>query len=110
VNGDGVVNDGDIDAFVAGWLYMQEIGDINSLRKGDLNQDGTTNLFDWQILRVNHPNGPSLNLGSFLNVPEPVTGVLAFVGYVATMVAGRADSHRRRRYGKPLFCIDINKG
>ncbi len=73
VDGDGDVDDDDIADFVSGWLFMQEFGDINSLRKGDLNQDGITNLFDWQILRANHPSGASLRLGEYLVVPEPST-------------------------------------
>ena len=79
LNGDYLVNDSDIFAFAAGWLHMQEFGDIESLRKGDLNQDGNTDLFDWQILRVNHPNGPALNLATYLAVPEPATESLALV-------------------------------
>lgn len=95
VNGDGVVNDGDISAFVAGWLYKQEFGDINSLRKGDLNQDGTTDLFDWQILRVNHPDGPSLSLASYLHVPEPTAGMLVAIVILNVLIGGRFPSWRR---------------
>ena len=83
VNGDGAVNDDDIVDFIAGWLHMQEAGDINSLRKGDLNQDGITNLFDWQILRANYTGSGSLNLADYLastEIPEPTSVALVLLG------------------------------
>jgi hypothetical protein len=96
VNGDNVVDDDDIIAFAAGWLHMQQFGDIDSLRKGDLNQDGKTNLFDWQILRLNHPDGPSLNLASYLAVPEPATWILSSLLLWGTLLNDRVWSQNRR--------------
>jgi glucose/arabinose dehydrogenase len=84
INGDGIVNgtgtgdpsSDDVAAFVAGWLHTQAMGDIHSRQRGDLDQNGVTDLFDWAILRSFHPDGPGLNLGALLAVPEPSVFVL----------------------------------
>jgi hypothetical protein len=85
VNRDGVVDDDDIVAFVAGWRQQKlfegahntlTVGDWETWGWGDMNLDGRVNYSDWFILRANHPNGSGLVLGDWLNgnaVPEPST-------------------------------------
>ena len=109
VNGDGVVNgDGfgdpasdDVAFFVEHWLDQNvvdgfAIGDLNSRTQlADLNFSGTTNLFDWAILRANHADGDSLNLFAILNgqrVPEPSSACLGLL--VAVLFGGRTVRRR----------------
>lgn len=99
VNGDGLVNgDGsgapgvdDVTFFVDHWLDQNVVdgivvGDLDTRTlNADLNFSGTTNLFDWAILRANHENGNALDLASLLaarSVPEPSTaaGLLLILG------------------------------
>ena len=82
VNGDGsgLPEDDDVSAFIAGWLNEEETAGIVSWQLGDLNQDAITDLFDWTILRANHPNGPSLSLSALLGVPEPSILVFLLTG------------------------------
>jgi hypothetical protein len=95
VNFDGVVSgDGsgpaatdDVRAFIENWMSTNlvngvKVGDWNSRQQGDLNFDGTVDLFDFAMLRDAHPDGPSLNLAALLAsqaVPEPGSAVLTLV-------------------------------
>ena len=77
VNG---VATGDLAEMVANWGYTQDSGDVISWTKGDLNQDGTTNLHDFVILR--DALGGSISTSEFASlvavaVPEPNSAVLA---------------------------------
>ena len=51
-NGAGAWATDDVTAFVQGWLHEQADGDILSWKKGDLNQDGITDLNDFALLRT----------------------------------------------------------
>ncbi|MEX2170999.1 MAG: hypothetical protein WD851_16895 [Pirellulales bacterium] len=51
-NGAGAWAADDVTAFVQGWLYEQAEGDILSWKRGDLNQDGITDLNDFALLRT----------------------------------------------------------
>ncbi|QDU58705.1 PEP-CTERM sorting domain-containing protein [Aeoliella mucimassa] len=85
-DGTGGAND-DIAAFIANWQTEQvigdlRVGDLNSYGLGDFNMDGIVDLFDWDIIRTNHVNAASLNLGELLSgqsVPEP-SSILLLVG------------------------------
>lgn len=98
VNLDGVVTgDGtgdwasdDVTAFIEGWGWDQDDADIVSWKKGDLNQDGITNLLDFVELRSSLPGATaaSLNLQHLLAggnagtaVPEPSS--IAILGLTA---------------------------
>lgn len=60
INLDGIVSgtgtgawaSDDVTAFVQGWLYEQAQADILTWKKGDLNQDGITDLADFALLRT----------------------------------------------------------
>jgi hypothetical protein len=98
VNQDGALNAADVTAFVAGWksenrVNNVRVGDINTIRDGDLNFDGITNLRDVAILRSAQAAAglPALDLNS-LGVPEPST--------LAVTVSLVALALRRRR-GRP---------
>ncbi|MGI9455006.1 MAG: PEP-CTERM sorting domain-containing protein, partial [Aeoliella sp.] len=62
------------------------VGDITTRALGDFDFDGFIGLADWHILRINHENGASLNLGELLAgnpVPEPASyapAIIALVG------------------------------
>src|SRR4029078_3348448 len=56
VTNDGLLNQADKDAFVAGWMHQQlvngiQIGDMVSRGQGDLNLDGITNIQDLLIIQ-----------------------------------------------------------
>lgn len=79
INFDGVLDSADVDAFVAGWRSDRpgpNVGDYDTLMKGDLDFDGDTDLRDWFVLRSLNPSiVPSLS-ELLAAVPEPSTAVL----------------------------------
>ena len=101
INIDGAVNSLDVSAFVEGWLHSQSEGDISSWQKGDLNQDGTTSLADFFLLREALPEEQVRLLTSAvaaLTVPEPSSLLLLSI---AAALALRA---RNKNYqATPLF-------
>lgn len=88
VNQDGVVSgDGtgpaesdDITALILGWGTMGHATPLERIMHGDLNLDGRTNLADWHILRINHPDGGLPDFAArFANrpsVPEPSSAAM----------------------------------
>ncbi len=76
-NGTGPAESDDVKAFIQGWRYTQASPNIDSWKKGDLNQDATTNFADFLLLR--EALGVDLALGDLIGgtVPEPSTGLLA---------------------------------
>lgn len=105
VNFDGVVDEGDVDAFVAGWnkekilqasLNEFAIGDWETLGWGDLNLDGRVDLVDAvaldQALTANGAAGLDFSrLGT--SVPEPTTLMLVVVGAVLILSGRRICFH-----------------
>jgi hypothetical protein len=83
VNQDNVLNPADVTAFLAGWKFRNvvngvQVGDINTIEKGDLDFDGIVGLKDVRLLRQAlgsaGVSGAGLNA---LGVPEPSAIVLA---------------------------------
>lgn len=80
---------GDLADMIANWGYTQASGDVVSWTKGDLNQDGTTNLHDFVMLR--DALGGTISTSELATlvavaVPEPTSAFLALalsVGLVA---------------------------
>lgn len=102
ISGDGTGNwaTDDVTAFLDGWGYEQSAGDIFSWKRGDLNQDGITDLSDFLLLRsgFHQTSGTSLSLATLLgtsstNIPEPSALVLLAGGTLA-LLAGRRLRHR----------------
>lgn len=81
----GDPDQGDIDAFVAGWLSDNgyPLGDLASYGKGDMDFDGDTDLTDAYLLheQLVAVGGPSL-FGA-LGVPEPSSIALLLLGSIA---------------------------
>ena len=83
VSGDGTgsVETDDLAAFIAGWKHEQATADVISWTKGDLTQDGVTDLNDFALLRNAFNGGVSVSQLSTLlagtAVPEPATAALA---------------------------------
>ena len=78
---------GDIDAFVAGWLSDNEhgIGGLGSYASGDMDFDGDTDLDDAFLLHTELANtgGPSLFAALGGAVPEPSSAILLLLGSIA---------------------------
>ena len=106
VSGDGTGSweDDDVVAFIAGWGHQQASGDIFSWKRGDLNQDGMTDLTDFLLLRdgINGVTGAELHLATLLGgpdataVPEPSAVLLSAMG-VFSLLAWRLGFRHRLR-------------
>jgi len=102
ITNDGVLNQSDKNAFVAGWMDQKlvngiRVGDLSTYGAGDLNFDGITNVFDLATF-LNALTGagvPAFTPAEIaaLGVPEPSTALLLVLGAVAM----RATSRGRRR-------------
>ncbi|MCA9187254.1 MAG: PQQ-dependent sugar dehydrogenase [Pirellulaceae bacterium] len=100
VNLDGVVaGDGtgdaaidDVTAFLIGWGTTGHDGPNEQWTHGDMDLDGETGLFDWHILRTNHPAGSALELDVLLAgriVPEPQTLIAASFAFAVFLMRRR---------------------
>lgn len=86
VSGDGTGTwaTDDVAALIEGWGFSHASADIFSWKRGDLNQDGLTNLDDFLLLRsgLNPQVAAQLNLNQLLSsaglsIPEPSSALLA---------------------------------
>ena len=95
INFDGVLDSGDVTAFVAGWRSDRagpNAGDYATLMNGDLDLDGDTDLKDWFVLRSLNPT-LTVTLGELLaGVPEPSTALLCVSSLLACSLARRRTS------------------
>jgi hypothetical protein len=104
VTNDGILNQADKDAFIAGWMDRRlingiQIGDMVSRGQGDLNLDGITNIHDLLIFQnalssagLGAITAAELAAGS---VPEPTTAILIVFAAVTSPLF--RCSRRRRR-------------
>ncbi|QDU58694.1 sulfatase-like hydrolase/transferase [Aeoliella mucimassa] len=92
VNLDGELNQLDVDAFIAGWLYQQPVPDVGSYKKGDLNLDGIVDRADWRLLRQAFLDA-NLPAPQFTpnQVPEPVS-LLQILGGISVGLVMRKCS------------------
>jgi hypothetical protein len=104
VNQDGLVNSVDVNDLVAGWFKEKRVnnvrvGDKLTIRQGDLNFDGITNLADvFQLhnaLLAGTGSGFDFSLLPGANVPEPGTITLALP--LLALWAARRGSRPRPR-------------
>ena len=99
MNFDGVKNQADINAFIAGWRSSNaasilgtgpKFGDYVTLGKGDLDLDGDTDIADWGRLRTVFAGVGSIVMPSAaqlgLAVPEPGTVGLLLIAMIAATV------------------------
>ncbi|WP_146444719.1 hypothetical protein [Botrimarina colliarenosi] len=90
VNG---VATGDLGILVDNWLYQSGEADVHSWMRGDLNQDGQTDLLDFVLMR--EALGGSISSSSFAqliaaqSVPEPGAVLLAALALGAAMPGRR---------------------
>jgi len=80
VTNDGLLNQADKDAFIAGWLHRRlvngiQIGDMVSRGQGDLNLDGITNIQDLLLIQnaLSGAGVGTISAQDLLGVPEPTT-------------------------------------
>ena len=90
VTNDGVLNQADKDAFIAGWMDRRlvngiQIGDMASRAQGDLNLDGITNISDLLLLQNALPGAGlgAITAAELSGVPEPATAVLLLMTALA---------------------------
>ncbi|MBN1854671.1 MAG: hypothetical protein JW829_18205, partial [Pirellulales bacterium] len=90
VNQDNLLNDSDIDAFVAGWKHKNlvnniAVGDLNTITMGDLNWNGITELGDAFILHeaLLEAGMGGLDFRLLSGVPEPASCLLLLVAMPA---------------------------
>ena len=111
INFDGVRNQADITAFIAGWRSSNattvlgngpKFGDYVTLGKGDLDLDGDTDIDDWVRLRAFFAgSGASLPSLSDLGVPEPGSAALALAAVIAIVL--------KRRGARVKFAPRVNE-
>ena len=94
--GPGDNDGGDIDAFVAGWMSQQlingvPVGDLKSLKNGDVNFDGITDLADLaKIRQLNAPFAAAIATAlEATAVPEPQS-LLIGLTFSISMLAARS--------------------
>jgi len=102
---DGNVDDDDVTAFIAGWRMEKSfrgahgtvrVGDFETWKWGDIDQDGRVGFSDWHDLRAAHPNGALLDLGALLesaSVPEPTSFGLLLLGVASSGLVARRKRH-----------------
>jgi hypothetical protein len=99
VNQDGTLTQADVNDFILGWLKEKtvnnvRVGDMTTIRNGDLNFDGITNLADAHLLNqaLLVATGQGLDYG-LLGVPEPSSLGLCIVAALAAL--GRRRGRKR---------------
>jgi len=106
VNQDNVVDQLDVQAFVAGWLSAGHAGNFQKYTHGDLNLDGITDLFDVYILHQalragGQASGFPFELLNSPTVPEPQTAALLLVGLGMALAGSRTLGRHQRRPPPP---------
>lgn len=100
-DGTGTWESDDVTALIEGWGWDQNDADVISWKKGDLNQDGRTNLLDFVELRSALPaaTAASLNLEQLLSgggggtaVPEPSSMVILGLSGASLLLWRRLQS------------------
>ena len=102
VNQDGSLTAADVTDFVDGWLTEKRVngvrvGDMTTIRDGDLNFDGITDLADAHLLNqaLLVATGQGLDFG-LLPVPEPSTAAMAATLFAFAGAAPAAGEPRQR--------------
>jgi hypothetical protein len=112
INFDGVKNQADVTAFVAGWRSTNattiigagpKFGDYVTLGKGDLDLDGDTDIDDWMRLRsvfagaagISMPTAAQLGLA----VPEPSAVTFALLASLGMTFRARRGASAGRNSG-----------
>lgn len=96
----------DVTAFIQGWNWQQPQPNVESWKKGDINQDGITNVADYFLMRnalaASGAGSGSSALAGLLTsgggVPEPASLALVVASLLGTL------GFRRCRYEKYPLC------
>ena len=86
VDQDGIVGQSDYDAWSnnVGFDNGLGVGDFSTLFRGDVDQNGSINFFDFQIIRTE-----ATAAGNAIGVPEPTSQVLLMVAALAVLTLRR---------------------
>jgi hypothetical protein len=89
VTNDGMLNQADKDAFIAGWMDRRiiggiQVGDLVSRGQGDLNLDGITNIQDLLVFQnaLSGAGMATITAADLQGVPEPSTMLLMLAALV----------------------------
>lgn len=91
VTQDGIVDQADYDQWSAnvGFNNDQGVGDVSTLFRGDVDQNGRVDFYDFQIIR-----DLAAESANAITIPEPSTGLMAMFAVLGGMLFRRS---RRRR-------------
>lgn len=86
VDQDGLVGQSDYDAWSVnvGFNNGLGVGDFSTLFRGDVDQNGSINFFDFQIIRTE-----ALAAGNAIAVPEPTSQILLAISALAVLTLRR---------------------
>lgn len=101
---DGVLNQADKNAFIAGWLDERIVGgvrvaDLASYKQGDINFDGITDIADLAIFQgaLSGAGIGAITAAELQGVPEPSTALLLLVAVFGSACISRRHSDQIRR-------------
>lgn len=94
VDNNGILEEADKTAFIAGWMNENlvndiRVGDLNSLGDGDLNYDGITDIYDLVIMQAVLPVAglSTITTAELSGVPEPASVTLLLITAILTPTA-----------------------
>ena len=101
VTNDGLLNQADKDAFIAGWMDRRlvngiQVGDLTSRGQGDLNLDGITNIQDLLVFQnaLSSAGMAAITAAELQGVPEPSTAMLLIFSAAVISLLGRRTSRQ----------------
>ena len=80
------INSADLDDFVAGWGTDENEHNIETWKRGDLDLDGDTDLYDFALLRRAYP--AASQIAGLLGIPEPSSFLLVALGGICAIGIG----------------------
>ena len=96
IDQDGDLDEADKSDFITGWLSENlvggfPVGDINTIRSGDLNFDGITDLRDLALIQaaLRDAQMAPISASDLAGVPEPAGLMMALLGMLALMATRR---------------------
>jgi len=102
---DNLVTLADVTAFAANWKYRKvingvQVGDLETVAKGDFNYDGVVDIGDWERINFVNPALAATAMSLIQGVPEPSSLLLSSAAVAVSVgIRNRGDARRRRSAG-----------